>query len=96
LIGLRRRRPIRFATAAPVNKQNHNNGGDNMSKTGIRLIRWAAILGAVFVAGFMADTTPATWQSKGSVVSQAEAVYGRPATPRSAAGHRRRVVRRGY
>jgi hypothetical protein len=61
-----------------------------------RMIRYAAILGAVFVAGFTADTAPSTWQSKGTVISQAEAVVGRPATPASAAGHRRRAVRRRY
>ncbi len=37
-----------------------------MTKTGIRLIRGAAILGTLFVAGFMADTPPATWVAKGS------------------------------
>lgn len=65
-----------------------------MIKLGTQLIRWAAIAGAIFVAGFVADESPMTMAAKGSVVSQAQAVYGRPATPRSAAGHARRVRRR--
>jgi len=65
-------------------------------KFGSRLIRCAAVACAVFVASFVADTAPVTWQSKGTVVSLAEAVVGRPATPHSVAGHRRRVVRRRY
>jgi hypothetical protein len=67
-------------------------------KLGIRLIRYAAIAGAVFVASFVADNAPVALKSKGSVISQAEAVYGRPATPHSAAGHARRTYRhrRGY
>jgi hypothetical protein len=68
--------------------------GEELMKLGIRAFRYAAIVGAVFVAGFTADKSPVTWQSKGTVVSQAEAVVGRPATPHSAAGHRRRAVRR--
>jgi hypothetical protein len=60
----------------------------------MRLIRYAAIVGAVFVAGFTADTAPSTWRAKGTVISQAEAVVGRPATPRSAAGHHRRAATR--
>jgi hypothetical protein len=67
-----------------------------MKRTGNRLLRWAAVLGAIFMGGFMADTAPTDWRTKGSVISQAEAVYGRPATPRSAAGHARRTVRRRY
>jgi hypothetical protein len=34
----------------------------------------------------LADVTPSTWQSRGTVVSQAEAVVGRPGTPGSVAG----------
>ncbi|SDR64280.1 hypothetical protein SAMN05519103_09617 [Rhizobiales bacterium GAS113] len=59
-----------------------------------RLIRGAAVLGALFVGGFMADVSPSTWQSKGTIISQAEAVIGRPGTPRSAAGVARRSTRR--
>ena len=70
--------------------------GYAMSKLNIRLIRVAAIAGAVFTVGFIADESPATMVAKGSVVSQAEAVVGAPRTPRSAAGHARRVTRRRY
>jgi hypothetical protein len=65
-------------------------------KIGIRLIRYAAIAGAVYVASFVADNPLVALKSKGSVISQAEAVYGRPATPHSAAGRARRTVRRRY
>jgi hypothetical protein len=65
-----------------------------MSNTSIRLIRAAAILGAFFAAGFLADTPPQTWIAKGVSVSQAEAVVGRPRTPHSAAGAARRAHRR--
>ena len=65
-----------------------------MSKTSIRLIRATAILGALFVAGFLADTPPQTWIAKGISVSQAEAVVGRPRTPHSVAGAARRAHRR--
>jgi hypothetical protein len=65
-----------------------------MKFTGSRLIRGAAILGALFVGGFMADVTPSSWQSQGTVISQAEAIVGRPATPRSGAGVARRTTRR--
>jgi hypothetical protein len=67
-----------------------------MKKAGNRLLRRAAILGAIFMGGFMADNAATTWQTEGSVMSQAEAVYGAPRTPRSAAGHARRVTRRRY
>jgi len=63
-----------------------------MTKIGLRLIRSVAILVAFFV-GFSADVVPTAWQSS-TVVSQAEAVIGRPATPRSAAGVARRTTRR--
>ena len=62
-------------------------------KTFNRLIRAGAILGALFVAGFIDDSAPQTWAAKGISVSQAEAVVGRPRTPRSAAGAARRVRR---
>ena len=55
-----------------------------MTKIGFRLIRGVAILLALFV-GFSADVVPTAWQSS-TIVSQAEARVGRPATPRSAAG----------
>lgn len=64
-----------------------------MIKRRSRLIRGAIILGAVIVGGFVADT-PATWQSKGTILAQAEAVVGRPATPGSVAGVARRANRR--
>jgi hypothetical protein len=65
-----------------------------MTITSSRLLRGAAIVGALFVGGFIADVTPSTWQSRGTVVSQAEAVVGRPATPGSVAGAARRSSRR--
>jgi hypothetical protein len=65
-----------------------------MTKAGSRLLRGAAIVGALFVGEFMGDVTPSTWQSRGTVVSQAEAVVGRPATPGSVAGAARRSSRR--
>jgi hypothetical protein len=64
--------------------------------TNSRLIRWAAVLAALFVGVFMADVSPTTWQSRGSAISQAEAVVGRPATPGSVAGVARRSSRRAY
>jgi hypothetical protein len=64
--------------------------------TNSRLIRWAAVFAGLFVGTFMADVSPATWQSKGPVLSQAEAVVGRPATPGSVAGVARRSSRRAY
>ncbi|MGC1579645.1 MAG: hypothetical protein WA813_26600 [Beijerinckiaceae bacterium] len=71
-----------------------NKEEDDMTKTGSRVFRGAAIAGALFVGGFMADVNPSTWQSRGTVVSQAEAVVGRPATPGSVAGVARRSSRR--
>jgi hypothetical protein len=69
-----------------------------MTRSGFRLIRAAAVAFAFF-AGFTVDVSPAVWQS-GTVISQAEAVIGRPGTPRSVAGvarrTTRRAVRRGY
>jgi hypothetical protein len=69
-----------------------------MIRNGFRLIRAMAIAFAFF-AGFTVDITPAIWQS-GTVISQAEAVIGRPATPGSVAGvarrSSRRAVRRHY
>ncbi len=59
-------------------------------KTFNRVIRAAAILGALLVAGFVDDTAPQTWLAKGISVSHADAVVGRPRTPRSAAGRARR------
>ncbi|SDR63848.1 hypothetical protein SAMN05519103_09101 [Rhizobiales bacterium GAS113] len=64
-----------------------------MTRTSSRLIRGAVILGAIFAVGFLADVSPSTWQSRGTIISQAEAVVGRPGTPRSAAGVRRRTTR---
>jgi hypothetical protein len=63
-----------------------------MSKIGFRLIRGVGILFALFV-GFSADVVPTAWQSS-TIVSQAEARIGRPATPGSAAGVARRTTRR--
>ena len=63
-----------------------------MTRSVFRLIRAAAVAFAFFV-GFTIDVSPAVWQS-GTVISQAEAVIGRPATPRSAAGVARRTTRR--
>jgi hypothetical protein len=63
-----------------------------MTKIGFRLIRAAAIGFALFV-GFSVDVTPAAWRSA-TIVSQAEAVVGRPATPGSVAGVARRTTRR--
>jgi hypothetical protein len=65
-----------------------------MTKTGFRVIRAAAIAFALFV-GFSADVvpTPTAWQSS-TIVSQAEARVGRPATPASVAGVARRTTRR--
>jgi hypothetical protein len=68
------------------------NQEEHMTKIGFRLIRGVAILFAFFV-GFSADVVPTAWQSS-TIVSQAEAVIGRPATPRSAAGVARRTTRR--
>ena len=69
-----------------------------MTRSGFRLIRAAAVAFAFF-AGFAVDGSPAVWQS-GTVISQAEAVVGRPATPGSVAGvarrSSRRAVRRHY
>ena len=63
-----------------------------MTKIGFRLIRGSAIMFALFV-GFAADPIPTAWQTS-TIVSQAQAVVGRPATPRSAAGVARRTTRR--
>ena len=63
-----------------------------MTKSGFRLVRATAIAFAFF-AGFTVDISPAVWQS-GTVISQAEAVIGRPATPGSVAGVARRTTRR--
>jgi hypothetical protein len=63
-----------------------------MIKIGFRLIRGVAILFAFFV-GFSADVVPTAWQS-GTIVTQAEARVGRPATPGSVAGVARRTTRR--
>ena len=69
-----------------------------MTRSGFRLIRAAAVAFAFF-AGFTVDVSPSVWQS-GTVISQAEAVIGRPGTPASVAGAARRTtrraVRRGY
>ena len=69
-----------------------------MTRSGLRLIRATAVAFAFFV-GFTVDVSPAVWQS-GTVISQAEAVIGRPGTPASVAGAARRTtrraVRRGY
>ena len=50
-----------------------------MTRSGFRLIRATAVAFAFFV-GFTVDVSPAVWQP-GTVISQAEAVIGRPATP---------------
>ena len=63
-----------------------------MTRSGFRLIRAAAVAFAFF-AGFTVDVSPAVWQS-GTVISQAEAVIGRPGTPASVAGAARRTTRR--
>jgi hypothetical protein len=63
-----------------------------MTRSGFRLVRATAVAFAFFV-GFAVDVSPAIWQS-GTLISQAEAVIGRPATPRSAAGVARRTTRR--
>jgi hypothetical protein len=79
---------------AEVPGLRRNEEEDDMTITSSRVLRGAAIVGALFVGGFMADVTPSTWQSRGTVVSQAEAVVGRPATPGSVAGAARRSSRR--
>ena len=48
-----------------------------MARLGSRLLRSIAVLGALFVGAFVADVSPTSWQSKGSAISQAEAVVGR-------------------
>jgi len=63
-----------------------------MTCSGFQLIRATAIAFTFFV-GFAVDVTPAVLES-GNVVSQAEAVIGRPATPGSVAGVARRTTRR--
>ena len=63
-----------------------------MTRSSFRLARATAVAFAFFV-GFTVDVSPAVWQS-GTLISQAEAVIGRPATPRSAAGVARRTTRR--
>ncbi len=63
-----------------------------MTRSGFRFVRATAV-GFIFFVGFAVDVSPAVWQS-GTVISQAEAVIGRPATPRSAAGVARRTTRR--
>jgi hypothetical protein len=42
-----------------------------MNRVIVRIVRSAAILGALLVGGFMADGTPMAWQSKGTIISQA-------------------------
>jgi hypothetical protein len=63
-----------------------------MTRSGLLLVRATAVAFAFFV-GFAVDVSPAVWQS-GTVISQAEAVVGRPATPGSVAGAARRTTRR--
>jgi len=63
-----------------------------MTRTGLRLVRAMAVAFGFFV-GFAVDASPAVWRS-GTVLSQAEAVIGRPATPGSVAGAARRTTRR--
>jgi hypothetical protein len=63
-----------------------------MTRSGFYLIRAAAVAFALFV-GFAVDVSPAVWRS-GTIISQAEAVIGRPATPGSVAGVARRTTRR--
>jgi hypothetical protein len=63
-----------------------------MTRSSFQLVRATAVAFAFFV-GFTVDVSPAVWQS-GTLISQAEAVIGRPATPRSAAGVARRTTRR--
>ena len=63
-----------------------------MTRSGFRLIRATAVAFAFFL-GFTVDVSPAVWQS-GTVISQAQAVIGRPATPGSVAGVARRSTRR--
>jgi hypothetical protein len=70
------------------------HGRNDMKGIFIRIFRGAVIIGTVFIGGFTADTPPSNWVSNGTVVSQAEAVIGRPATPGSYAGVARRTTRR--
>lgn len=86
----------RHATPLRVSDQGAQKLEWEIDMKGIftRTIRGAAIIGALFIGGFMADTTPSSWVSKGSVVSQAEAIVGRPATPGSYAGVARRTTGR--
>ncbi|WP_201842167.1 hypothetical protein [Microvirga zambiensis] len=65
-----------------------------MTRMVSRLIRGAAILGALFVGMFVTDTMPTNWIASGTALSQARAVVGRPATPGSVAGVARRSSRR--
>jgi hypothetical protein len=59
------------------------------------MLKYLAVTAVAFVVLFAADTRPTFAPSKGTFLfSEAEAVVGRPATPHSAAGHRRRVTRR--
>ena len=56
-----------------------------------RILKWA--VGAM-VFGFTMALDPTAYLSRGAVISQAEALVGRPATPVSAAGVARRTTRR--
>lgn len=56
-----------------------------------RILKWAACLLAF---GFVMTADPAAFIARGSWMSQADAVVGRPATPVSAAGVARRTTRR--
>ena len=71
-----------------------------MTRASFRMIRNAAIFGAFLVVGFTADVSPTTWLSRGTMMSQAQAVAGKPAKPDSSVAthprrlHARRHVRR--
>jgi hypothetical protein len=80
-LGVSHRKKAGAANRRPGQTDIQRN--QDMKEARIPLIRLVAVLGAVFMGGFKADTTPATWRTTGSIVSQAEAAYGRPATPRS-------------
>jgi hypothetical protein len=64
-----------------------------MNGTGsmLHILKWA--VGAL-AFGFLLTADPAVYVSRGSWMSEAEAVVGRPATPVSAAGVARRTTRR--
>jgi hypothetical protein len=56
-----------------------------------RILKWAC---SALAFGALLTADPTAYISRGSWMSQAEAVVGRPATPVSAAGVARRTTRR--